>query len=138
MSDILMVCPKCGKNIVENNKAYGCEGWKDDPKCNVTIFKEFIGATITRNEAIALFEGKEVEKELTSKAGNTWKQKIAFNRETGKLEFVKTAGATLNTQEPNITSFECPACHKNLMRDGYKLICDCGQSFAEMSYLIIS
>lgn len=127
--DVLMKCSKCGKDIVENSKAYGCEGWRDDPKCNMTIFKSFMGTEITRNEAIRLFQGEEIEKEVINKAGDTWKQKLIFNAETGKLDFVKSQGASTYRKEVEISPFNCPACGKSLFRDGYKLNCECGQSF---------
>ena len=31
-------CPKCGKDILENSKAFGCSGWKEG--CKFTIWKE--------------------------------------------------------------------------------------------------
>lgn len=36
--DILGVCPECGNVIVENERSYGCLGWKNG--CNFNIWKE--------------------------------------------------------------------------------------------------
>lgn len=38
--EIIGVCPKCGKNVYESEKSFYCEGFKDDPKCNFSIWKD--------------------------------------------------------------------------------------------------
>lgn len=40
--EIIGKCPKCGKNIYESEKNYYCEGYKDNPKCNFSIWKDNI------------------------------------------------------------------------------------------------
>lgn len=37
---VLGSCPRCGKDIIEGKKAYGCMGFKDDPKCSFSIWKD--------------------------------------------------------------------------------------------------
>lgn len=38
--EIIGICPKCGKNIYEGEKSFYCEGYKDEPKCIFTIWKD--------------------------------------------------------------------------------------------------
>jgi len=33
-------CPRCGKNIYENQKSFFCEGYKDTPKCSFSVWKD--------------------------------------------------------------------------------------------------
>ncbi|HHQ4326849.1 TPA: DNA topoisomerase [Clostridium perfringens] len=38
--EIIGKCPRCGKNIYETSKAFSCEGYKDNPKCEFAMWKE--------------------------------------------------------------------------------------------------
>lgn len=61
MSNILTQCPKCGGDIVENEKNYGCANWRDqDGGCRTTIWKDTLEKlgkkAVTKGEAKELFE----------------------------------------------------------------------------------
>lgn len=52
-------CPCCGKDIVENSKAFGCTGWKEG--CKFTIWKEsnfYKDKKISKNEIKKLLNGE--------------------------------------------------------------------------------
>ena len=38
--EVIGKCPRCGKNIYEGKNNFYCEGYKDDPKCQFTMWKE--------------------------------------------------------------------------------------------------
>lgn len=38
--EVIGICPKCGKNIYESKRNFYCEGFKDNPKCNFSLWKE--------------------------------------------------------------------------------------------------
>jgi DNA topoisomerase-3 len=52
-------CPLCGKAVYESPKSYSCEGWKDTPKCDFTIWKDKAGASITAEDAALLLLGQK-------------------------------------------------------------------------------
>lgn len=79
-------CPKCGHEIQETDKAYGCSDWKNG--CKFTIWKTFMGAKITESDVEKLLGGGTIEKTVKSKAGKTWKQKLKLDNEE-KIEFVR-------------------------------------------------
>lgn len=79
-------CPLCGKPLHETEKAFGCSAWKEG--CKFTIWKNFLGATITKEDVNEILSGHTIEKTLTSKTGNKWKQKLLFDVRSGKFEFV--------------------------------------------------
>ena len=81
-----LLCPICQKPLHETEKAYGCSAWKEG--CKFTIWKNFLGATITKEDVEQILQGNTIEKTLTSKAGNKWKQKLLFDKNNGKFEFV--------------------------------------------------
>lgn len=37
--EVIGKCPKCGKNVYESEKSFYCEGYKAEPKCNFTLWK---------------------------------------------------------------------------------------------------
>ena len=37
--EVIGKCPKCGKNVYESEKSFYCEGFKEEPKCNFTLWK---------------------------------------------------------------------------------------------------
>lgn len=79
-------CPICGKDIIENSKAYGCSGYKEG--CTFTIWKTIAGKNITKTIATELIK-KGRTKEITgfkSKAGNLFSSSLMITEE-GKITF---------------------------------------------------
>lgn len=87
--DGIMTCPRCGKQIIENEKSFYCEGWKDG--CKTTIWKnsfEKLGAkNITKSEAIKLFNGEAVRMQFKSKKGRPYHVYVTYNFDSNKLDF---------------------------------------------------
>lgn len=79
-------CPKCGGDIVESPKAWGC----NNPECGCVIFKDdkyfkAIGGKMTKTTAVNLFKkGEVVVKGLKSKKGNTYDARIKASFKKGK------------------------------------------------------
>lgn len=89
--EVIANCPKCGRPIYENSKAYSCSGFKEG--CKTTLWKnglEKLGKkNITKNEAKKLLTGEKVNVTLKSKAGNSYKKDVTFNLHTNWVELVK-------------------------------------------------
>ena len=63
--EVIGTCPRCGRNIFENSKSYYCEGYREDPPCRFSLWKEdrFFtskGMTVTKPMAKCLIEGKVI------------------------------------------------------------------------------
>lgn len=77
-------CPRCGCDIIETDKAFGCSGWKNDPPCKFTIWKnnKFLAASRKKLTAAKvkklLTDGFYSEKGLTSKTGKKYDAKIVL------------------------------------------------------------
>ena len=71
-------CPKCGCNVIESEKSFYCDGFRQPHKCNFSIWKnnkyfEARGITLTAKMASALLKyGKIQINNLTSKSGNKY------------------------------------------------------------------
>ncbi|MBD8045798.1 DNA topoisomerase [Clostridium faecium] len=98
--EIIGKCLRCGKNIYENDKSFYCEGYKDNPKCTFSIWKEnkFFkdkGKKVTKTMAKGFLQGKVVKvKGLKKKDGSGTYDANVRMIDTGKfvnfnLEFNK-------------------------------------------------
>lgn len=88
--EVIGKCPRCGKNIYEGKNNFYCEGYKDDPKCQFTMWKEdkFFkdkGKKLSKAGAKSLLAGKKVKMtELKKKDGTgTYDAYVVLN-DTGK------------------------------------------------------
>ncbi|MDM0935703.1 DNA topoisomerase [Clostridium perfringens] len=64
--EVIGKCPRCGKNIYEGKNNFYCEGYKDEPKCQFTMWKEdkFFkdkGKKLSKAGAKSLLAGKKVK-----------------------------------------------------------------------------
>ena len=85
-------CPLCGKPVSESKLSYSCTGWKDEPKCGFSIWKERAGAKISASDAKLLLAAQKTPlKKCVSKDGKPFEASFALAG--GKLDFVfKDAG----------------------------------------------
>lgn len=111
---IIGACPYCGKDIISSDKNYFCSGFKDG--CNISIPRKFLGAEFAADDAMTLIKGASCFKKL-KKEKTSWKQELRYDKEQGRLEFVK------NKEMSEVT---CPKCNHFLSHDGAILKCDCG------------
>ncbi|HHD2783182.1 TPA: DNA topoisomerase [Clostridium perfringens] len=88
--EVIGKCPRCGKNIYEGKNNFYCEGYKDDPKCQFTMWKEdkFFkdkGKKLSKVGAKSLLAGKKVKMTgLKKKDGTgTYDAYVVLN-DTGK------------------------------------------------------
>ncbi|HFD2084316.1 DNA topoisomerase [Clostridium perfringens] len=88
--EVIGKCPRCGKNIYEGKNNFYCEGYKDDPKCQFTMWKEdkFFknkGKKLSKTGAKSLLAGKKVKMTgLKKKDGTgTYDAYVVLN-DTGK------------------------------------------------------
>lgn len=87
-------CPRCGKDIIETEKAFSCTGWKDEPQCKFSIWKsnKFLAASKKKLTAAKvkklLSDGFYFEKSLTSKSGKKYDAKIQME-DTGEFIILK-------------------------------------------------
>ncbi len=84
--EIIGKCPKCGKNVYESEKSFYCEGFKDEPKCTFSIFKnnKFFtdkGKKVTKTIAKSLLsKSKASVKGLKKKDGsNTYDATVVMS-----------------------------------------------------------
>lgn len=55
------ICPICGKKMRESSKSWYCSGYKDDSKCNFTIWKKICGKTISVDHVKSLLLNKKTK-----------------------------------------------------------------------------
>ncbi len=78
-------CPRCGRNVIENSKGYGCAGYAENDRCGFFLSKttpilEKAKKTVTRKMAEKLLkEGKVHVSGLISKTGNVYNADLRLN-----------------------------------------------------------
>lgn len=85
----LGVCPRCGGDVIEGQKGYGCSNWKEG--CSFVEWKnEICGKKLTSTQIKSLLKkGKTpLIKGFKSKSGKSFAALLVWdNAETGKLKF---------------------------------------------------
>lgn len=84
-------CPRCGGEVVEGKKGYGCKNWREqDGGCRFVIWKEIAGRPISRELAQELLEKKEVGplQGFISKKGKAFSAGLRLEGENYRTTFV--------------------------------------------------
>lgn len=102
--EVIGKCPKCQKNVYESKISYYCEGFRDNPKCNFSIWKEnkVTNSKISETQAKNLLEGKTI-----SIKGETYLLKNGLLKKEEKV-------------------IPCPRCKKSLSKTLKTYTCECG------------
>jgi DNA topoisomerase-3 len=86
VKEALGLCPLCGRPLAEGKKNYYCTGYKQDPPCAFSIWKEVAGAQVSTADLKLLVSGKPTGlKKCTSKSGKRFAAVFMMNRD-GKLD----------------------------------------------------
>jgi DNA topoisomerase-3 len=79
------LCPLCGRPLAEGKKNYYCTGYKQDPPCAFSIWKEVAGAKVSATDLKFLVSGKPTGiKKCTSKNGKRFTAVFVLEQD-GKL-----------------------------------------------------
>ena len=74
---VVGTCPKCGCNVIESDKSFYCDGFRQEHKCNFTLWKnnkylQARGVTLTAELASQLLETGSMQiNDLVSKSGKS-------------------------------------------------------------------
>jgi DNA topoisomerase-3 len=98
--DIIGRCPRCGGQVIEGKKGYGCANWRqEDGKCSFVIWKVIAGKTLSRKAVTDLLKKGEtgVLRGFTSKSGKKFPAKLRLEGADFRATFV--IGAPSETNE---------------------------------------
>lgn len=109
----LCKCPKCDGDILKGTKGYFCSNYKENG-CKMGGFNGICDSKYTDNEFIKLLNGETIEKKI-KKGSKDWVQKLKYNFDEGKVEFVQA--------EVKTTKYVCPKCGKPLNENDRTLFC---------------
>lgn len=96
---VICKCPICGGNICEGAKGYFCSNYRTG--CKVSGYKMILTTPIMDTDFTKLLAGEIIEKKL-KKDDREWVQKIRYNFEENKMEFVKA--------KQKVFELPCPKC----------------------------
>ena len=83
----LGICPLCGAKVVEQDRSFGCSGWRDG--CKFTIWKTIAGKKLSARTAQALLKrGKSpLLKGFKSKAGKPFDARLKLDNGEVRFDF---------------------------------------------------
>jgi DNA topoisomerase-3 len=85
VKEALGLCPLCGWPLAEGKKNYYCTGYKQDPPCAFSVWKEVVGAQVSIADLKLLVSGKPTGlKKCTSKNGKRFTAVFVLEQD-GKL-----------------------------------------------------
>lgn len=79
--EVIGICPKCGKNIYESKRNFYCEGFKDNPKCNFSLWKE---------DKFFTSRGKKITKSIAKNLISNGQAKVKFKKKDKSGEYEAT------------------------------------------------
>ncbi|EPB9414613.1 DNA topoisomerase 3 [Clostridium perfringens] len=90
--EVIGICPKCGKNVYESKINFYCEGFKDNPKCNFSLWKE---------DKFFISRGKKITKSIAKNLINNGQAKVKFKKKDKSGEYeaivkIKENGSYIN------------------------------------------
>ena len=107
------VCPRCGGQVVEGRKGYGCANWRPEAGgCRWVIWKSIAGKALTVGQARELLERGETKREIRgfrSKAGKEFAARLRLDRETGRVTFLFDPRPTAGTKNASARTAQRPA-----------------------------
>lgn len=100
----LGICPKCGKQIKENNGCYFCE----DKNCGVKIYKNILGANISINDLNKLLNGDVTDtlNMVSASKGKSFKAKLKLKSDFSGTELIFEK----ETTAAKTSIGKCPKC----------------------------
>jgi DNA topoisomerase III len=84
-------CPRCGGDIIEGKKGYGCSRWrKEDGGCRFVIWKTIAGKKIPKSAVIQLLQKGTTQKiqGFTSKKGKKFSARLKIDPDQENLQRV--------------------------------------------------
>lgn len=123
------ICPLCGGEVIENNKAFGCKNWKTG--CKFTIWKNQKGKELKESQIKALLsKGKTpLIKGMKTQLGKEYDGYLEFlKNDDGSINYSKLAIVkdNKNTKFIQKTSIGiCPICSNELTENSDTYSCNC-------------
>lgn len=105
-------CPKCGGDICSGAKGFFCSNYKNG--CKVGGFKMVLTTKLSDKDFGKLLQGEVIEKKL-KKDGKEWTQKLKYNLDECKVEFVKA--------EVKEAGCKCPKCQSTMTENDKGVFC---------------
>lgn len=132
--DAIGVCPICGCEIVETDKAFGCSNWRSG--CKFTVWKNQRGKKLTKSQVKALLTKGQtpVIKGMKTQLGKSYDGALEFavkddgTKDYSKLQLVTSASTSSKPGSVSKKDFgDCPNCGKMMYEDNEKYFCgSCG------------
>lgn len=129
VSNVIGSCPACGRDVIEGERGFGCVGYKEDPPCRFTIWKD--NALLERNKRkVTAGMAKELLRNgrcdtgtLLSKNGSPFSASFVLEKdETGRYG-LKLAFEEAKYEADGYCVGFCPECGRRVVEGNLGFAC---------------
>lgn len=94
------ICPQCGEELIETDKYVMCKNFtKEENRCHIIFKKDFMGAKLSTEEILELFDGNNSEiYKFKNKEGQKFEARLRYDVKNNKISFIRESSGT------------CPCC----------------------------
>jgi DNA topoisomerase-3 len=82
-----LLCPICGKQIMESDKGFYCSGWKEK-SCKYYLGKEVFGVKLSLQDFKTLLAGGQINRRFTWKSGKKSNALLSIKDNKYKFDFI--------------------------------------------------
>lgn len=116
-------CPCGNGNVVDGNKYYRCEKYKNG--CNFIVPKTYFGAKVTKTEMKKILAGKETKAFEMKKDSKTWTARLVYDPKEQRVVFASSSNSsTSKTKQPTKMIGTCPACGSGVKETAKFFLCE--------------
>lgn len=129
VNNVIGKCPACGRDVIEGERGFGCVGFREDPPCRFTIWKE--NSLLSRNRrSVTQSMAKELLQNgrcsagtLISKNGTPFTADFVLEKdETGKYS-LKLAFEDAKYESGGYCVGFCPKCGRRVVEGNLGFAC---------------
>ena len=129
VNNVVGKCPACGRDVIEGERGFGCVGYKENPPCTFTIWKE--NSLLTRSKKkITIGMAKELLQSgrcatgtLISKSGNPFSGEFVLQKDEAGKYGVQIAFEEAKYESDGYMVGFCPKCGRKVVEGNTGYAC---------------
>ena len=129
VTNVVGKCPNCGRDVIESDRAYGCTGYKENPQCTFTIWKDNTLLTRSKRKMTEsmvkelLANGRCATGNLISKSGETFSGEFILAKDDDGKYSLKLEFEEAKYENDGYMVGFCPKCGRRVVEGNKGYAC---------------